>query len=86
MSNDAYSTALRKAGLPLHPARFPAAIPEFFIKYLSREDDLVADPFAGSFTTAAIAEKLNRRWIGIERIRQYIEGAAFRFGAPLPAA
>jgi hypothetical protein len=37
----------------IHPARFPAARPEFFIKLLTDEADIVLDPFAGSNTTGA---------------------------------
>ena len=41
-----------------HPARFPAALPDFFIRFLTDEDDLVVDPFAGSNTTGRVAEDL----------------------------
>ena len=39
-----------------------AGIVEFFIKFLSKEGELVMDPFAGSNTTGAVAERLKRRW------------------------
>lgn len=57
-----------------HPARFPVALPEFFIKLLTEPGDLVVDPFAGTGTTAVAAEKLNRRWLMIEEQARYIEG------------
>ena len=66
--------------LEIHPARMPRDIPEFFIKFLTKEGDLVIDPFAGSNMTGAIAEKLNRRWIGIEINKVYAEGSKGRFG------
>lgn len=46
-----------------HPARFPVGLPEFFIKLLTNEGDLVFDPFAGTGTTGVAAEKLGRRWL-----------------------
>ena len=49
-----------------HTAPFPAAIPEFAVKTLSGEGEVVLDPFAGSFTTAIEAAKLNRIGVGIE--------------------
>ena len=54
-----------------HPARMPTAVPEFFIKFLTDENDLVLDPFAGSNTTGATAEKLGRKWVSIEAMAHY---------------
>jgi DNA modification methylase len=65
-----------------HPARFPAELPRFFMRFLTTERDLVLDPFAGSNTTGAVAESLNRRWIGIEKDRQYAEDSQLRFLEP----
>lgn len=39
----------------------------------SRENDIVLDPFMGSGTTAFVAEKLQRNWIGIELNPEYID-------------
>src|SRR5262249_29119581 len=50
-SRDEYLGRCRAAGLPIHPARFPSAIPEFFIRFLSEAGQLVLDPFAGSNVT-----------------------------------
>src|SRR4051812_36819334 len=47
-SQDAYLTRCREAGLPIHPARFPAGVPEFFIRFLTETGQTVLDPFAGS--------------------------------------
>lgn len=65
--------------LEIHPARMPHEIPEFFIKFLTKEGDLIIDPFAGSNMTGAVAEKLKRKWIGIEINRTYAEGSKGRF-------
>lgn len=78
-ANDAYTERSKKAGIKIHPARFPAALPEFFIKLLTEEGDLVLDPFAGSNTTGAVSEKLQRRWIAIENVEAYLEASKFRF-------
>src|SRR5262249_35802211 len=53
----------------------------------SRPDDLVLDPFCGSGTTGAVARRLGRRFIGIERERAYAAAARARIAAvaPLPA-
>lgn len=78
-SNDVYQRYCREHGLPIHPARFPAALAEFPIKLLTEPGDLVADCFAGSCTTGAVAQDLGRRWIGIERSLTYLKGAIGRF-------
>src|SRR5205823_8979117 len=80
-ANDNYITRCREAGIPAHPARFPSALPEFFIKLLTDEHDLVLDPFAGSNTTGATAERLHRRWLAIEEVEAYWEASKFRFNA-----
>jgi DNA modification methylase len=78
-ANDNYTLRCKERGLAVHPARFPAALPEFFIKLLTDIDDVVLDPFAGSNTTGSVAEKLQRRWIAIDNVRDYLEGSKFRF-------
>jgi site-specific DNA-methyltransferase (cytosine-N4-specific) len=78
-ANDPYTERCKATGIKIHPARFPAALPEFFIKLLTAEGDLVLDPFAGSNTTGAVAEKLHRRWIAIESVETYLEASKFRF-------
>jgi site-specific DNA-methyltransferase (cytosine-N4-specific) len=78
-ANDPYTLKCKEAGLGIHPARFPAAIPTFFIKMLTEEGDLVVDPFAGSNTTGSVAEKFLRRWIGIDAVAEYLEASKFRF-------
>lgn len=78
-SIDSYLDYCRNNGLEIHPARMPRAIPEFFIKLLTDENDMVLDPFAGSNTTGYVAEKLRRKWLSIEIEEKYIEGSRGRF-------
>jgi site-specific DNA-methyltransferase (cytosine-N4-specific) len=78
-ANDLYTERCKEAGDKIHPARFPAALPEFFIKLLTEEGDIVLDPFAGSNTTGAVAERLQRRWIAIEIVEEYLRASKFRF-------
>jgi DNA modification methylase len=85
-ANDDYARRTKELGLKMHPARFPTALPEFFIKLLTDEGDTVMDPFAGSNTTGVVAESLRRRWIAIERVPQYLEASKVRFERPSAAA
>jgi site-specific DNA-methyltransferase (cytosine-N4-specific) len=82
-ANDEYAKRTRESGLKMHPARFPAALPEFFIKLLTDEGDLVIDPFAGSNTTGIVAESLHRQWIAMERVPEYLEASRVRFERPV---
>jgi len=79
-ANDPYTKRCKATGMKIHPARFPAVLPEFFIKLLTDEGDLVVDPFAGSNTAGAVAERLGRRWLAMELHEEYLEGSKFRFG------
>jgi DNA modification methylase len=78
-ANDTYTQMCKAVGRKIHPARFPAALPEFFIKLLTNEGDIVLDPFAGSNTTGSVAENLRRRWIAIEKDASYLDSSKFRF-------
>lgn len=78
-SNGAYQDYCRANGFPVHPARFPARIPEYFIRYLTDEDDCVVDPFAGSCVTGEVAESLKRNWVCCELSEEYLKGARARF-------
>lgn len=78
-ANDLYTKRCKQAGVKIHPARFPAALPEFFIKLLTQEGDIVLDPFAGSNTTGSVAESLARRWLAIELSEEYLSASRFRF-------
>ena len=78
-STGAYQEYCRAHNLPIHPARFPPQLPEYFIRMLTDEGDTVLDPFAGSCVTGAVAEALDRRWACCELSEEYIEGALARF-------
>lgn len=54
-----------------HPARFPPAIPEYFIKLCTRPGDIVLDTFAGTSTAAVVAEALHRKWLMCELDKTY---------------
>jgi DNA modification methylase len=82
-SNSEYIQACKERGIKVHPARFPAALPDFFIRLLTRPGDLVVDPFAGSNTTGRQAEDLGRRWLAFELEDQYLRSSALRFGIDL---
>lgn len=62
-----------------HPARFPARLPEFFIKFLTEPGDRVLDIFAGSNTTGYVAENLQREWLSFDSEIDYVAPSAFRF-------
>lgn len=78
-SQGSYFDYCKEKELDIHPARMPHEVPEFFIKFLTKENDLVLDPFAGSNMTGAVAEQLNRNWIGIEINEVYAGGSKGRF-------
>lgn len=56
-----------------HPAQFPEKLIERIILASTNENDIVLDPFMGSGTTAAVAKKLNRNYLGYEIVPEYIE-------------
>jgi site-specific DNA-methyltransferase (adenine-specific) len=62
-----------------HPARFPLGLPMFFIKLMTRQNQLVIDPFGGTGTTALAAEKLGRRWLVCEIDAAYASAVPQRF-------
>ena len=78
-SNSNYMSALKQAGKKIHPARFPAELPRFFINFLTDPGDIVLDPFAGSNTTGYVAERLERNWISMEISEDYVRDSLFRF-------
>lgn len=57
----------------LHPAVYPIYIIQELIKLLSKEGDVVLDPFCGSGTTCLAAKNLNRKYIGIDINEEYVE-------------
>jgi len=81
-SNDHFSIECKENGVTPHPARMPSELASFFVEFLTDEGDLVLDPFAGSNTTGYCAEKLKRRWIGIDTELAYGEQSKMRFTNP----
>ena len=78
-SNSQYLRLCKKFSATKHPARFPSKLPEFFIDFLTDENDLVLDIFAGSNTTGEVAESRGRRWIACDMHRDYLAASALRF-------
>lgn len=78
-SNGVYTANCKRIGAKAHPARFPAKLPEFFIRFLTDPNDIVLDIFAGSNTTGEVAEKEGRRWISFEERPDYVSTSSFRF-------
>ncbi len=68
-------TSREKVG---HPSQKPEALINRIIQSSTRTGDLVIDPFSGSGTTAVVAQKLGRRWLGIEMLEEYVEVARKR--------
>ena len=61
-----------------HPEAIPEWLARLVIEATTEEDDIVLDPFAGSGTVLVVAEKLGRRWIGIEIKEEYCKLAKDR--------
>lgn len=79
VSSDDYRSFCLAQGVPVHPARMPRTLVEFFLRFLTDEGDVVLDPFAGSNTTGAVAESLGRRWISVEADWTYAAHSIGRF-------
>ncbi len=71
-------------GKKLHPTQKPEALLARVILAASRPDDLVLDPFCGTGTTGAVAHRLQRRFLGIERLAEYATAAEQRIAATEP--
>lgn len=63
-----------------HPTVKPLALMEYLVKLVSREGQVVLDPFMGSGTTGMACKKLDREFIGIEMMPEYMEIAKRRIG------
>ena len=61
-----------------HPSQKPEALLERIIRASSNQGDLVLDPFAGTFTTCAVAQRLQRQSVGIEQNPDYFKIGARR--------
>jgi DNA modification methylase len=61
-----------------YPTQKPEALMERIIKCASNEGDIVIDPFVGGGTTIAVADRLNRQWIGIDQSPMAVKVTEFR--------
>jgi modification methylase len=77
---------LRDNGQKAHPTQKPEALLYRIILAASQPGDVLLDPFFGSGTSGAVAKKLRRNWIGIEREERYIRLARERIEAVIPVA
>lgn len=66
-----------------HPATFPIELPEFFVKLLTDEGELVYDPFSGSGSTVLAADRAGRVGAGMEISPRYTNAALARLGREL---
>jgi modification methylase len=73
-----------EAGDKAHPTQKPEALLYRVLLSCTKPGDIVLDPFFGTGTTGAVAKRLGRRWIGIERETSYIEVARRRIDSALP--
>ena len=74
------------SGRKAHPTQKPEALLARVLLATSNPGDLVVDPFFGTGTTGAVAKRLGRRWIGIEREADYARAATARIAAVVPLA
>jgi len=84
-SNSHYLRYCKEHGLKPNPARYPADLPQYFIRMLTDPGDLVIDPFAGSCVTGEVCEQLGRKWVCGEIVEEYLQGALGRFVGSEPA-
>ena len=75
---------LKKGGTKVHPTQKPEALIYRLLLATTKPGDVVLDPFFGTGTTGAVAKRLGRRWIGIEREGVYVDAALERIEAALP--
>lgn len=70
-------TSEKKCGK--HPTQKPLEILNRIILASTNENDLILDPFCGSSTTGISAIKLNRRYIGIDKEKEYLDLSIRRY-------
>ncbi len=75
---------LKRDGVKAHPTQKPEALLYRVLLASTKPGDIVLDPFFGTGTTGAVARRLGRKWIGIEREDAYCEVALERIAAALP--
>lgn len=77
--NRRYKRDAEASGFQSHGAMMPDRVVEPLIKLFTNEGELVVDPFGGSIRTGRTAERLNRRWICVDPVFDYVMGGATRF-------
>ena len=75
---------IKRGGTKAHPTQKPEALLYRILLATTRIGDVVLDPFFGTGTTGAVAKRLKRHWIGIEREPAYVSVAEERIAAALP--
>ncbi len=75
---------LKKNGTKVHPTQKPEALLYRVLLSCTQPGDVVLDPFFGTGTTGAVAKRLGRNWIGIEREDDYISAASERIAIEMP--
>jgi modification methylase len=75
---------LKRNGTKAHPTQKPESLLYRVLLACTKPGDIILDPFFGTGTTGAVAKRLGRQWIGIEREDDYIEVALERIEAALP--
>ncbi|WP_324808191.1 DNA methyltransferase [Sphingomonas sp. LY29] len=73
-----------EAGDKAHPTQKPESLLYRILLACTKPGDVVLDPFFGTGTTGAVARRLGRKWIGIEREPNYVKVARARIDATLP--
>src|SRR4051794_6089929 len=75
---------VKEGGAKAHPTQKPEALLYRVLLACTNKGDVVLDPFFGTGTTGAVARRLGRNWIGIERERRYVRVARERIDSTLP--
>jgi modification methylase len=75
---------IKRGGTKAHPTQKPEALLYRLLLATTNPGDVVLDPFFGTGTTGAVAKRLGRHFIGIERERAYIDVATQRIAEALP--
>jgi modification methylase len=74
---------VKTEGVKAHPTQKPEALLYRILLACTNKGDVVLDPFFGTGTTGAVARRLGRRWIGIEREKKYVKVARERIASTL---
>ncbi|MDB5694192.1 MAG: site-specific DNA-methyltransferase [Alphaproteobacteria bacterium] len=75
---------VKQGGVKAHPTQKPEALLYRVMLACTKAGDVVLDPFFGTGTTGAVARRLGRQWIGIEREKRYVRVARERIDSTLP--